>query len=60
MDIWQLARIQVNELWQIYTRETFAIDFELKNQISRSSGSVSDNIEEGFERSGNKELINFY
>ncbi len=60
MDIWQLARIQVNELWQIYTRETFAKDFELKNQISRSSGSVSDNIEERFERLGNKELINFY
>jgi len=46
-------------LWQIYTGGSFAKDFELKNQISRSPGSAIDNIAEGFERSGNKELINY-
>jgi four helix bundle protein len=59
LEIWQMAREQANSLWKIYTESTFSKDFELRNQISRSSGSVMDNIAEGFERSGNKEFINF-
>lgn len=59
LDIWQFARIQANDLFSIYTQGPFAKDYELRNQISRSSGSVMDNIAEGFERSGNKEFINF-
>ena len=34
MEIWQLARVQANELWQIYTVGSFAKDFELRNQIN--------------------------
>ena len=59
MEIWQLARQQANELFPIYTAGNFAKDFELRNQINSSSGSVMDNIAEGFERSGNKEFFNF-
>ncbi|MCY7291761.1 MAG: four helix bundle protein [Ferruginibacter sp.] len=59
LEIWQLARQQANELWKIYCNGSFAKDFELRNQISRSSGSVMDNIAEGFKRSANKEFINF-
>ena len=59
LEIWQLARQQANEIWLAYNEGPFAKDFELKNQINAASGSVMDNIAEGFERSGNKEFINF-
>ena len=58
-EIWQLARKQANELFMIYNSGLFSRDFELKNQINAASGSVMDNIAEGFERSGNKEFLNF-
>jgi len=59
MEICQLARKQANDLYEIYIQGSFAKDFELRNQINASSGSVMDNIAEGFERSGNKEFFNF-
>lgn len=59
LEIWQLARQQAIEIFQLYSQEPFSKDWELRNQINASSGSVMDNIAEGFERSGNKEFSNF-
>lgn len=59
LEIWQLARKQCQLLYECFLEGSFSKDWELKNQINRSSGSVMDNICEGFERSGNKEFIHF-
>ena len=59
LEIWQLARQQANELYLLYLKNDFSRDFSLRNQINGSSGSVMDNIAEGFERSGNKEFLQF-
>jgi four helix bundle protein len=56
---WQKARSFCAQIDQIVNEGKFARDFALRDQINRSSGSIMDNIAEGFERGGNKEFINF-
>ena len=50
LEIWQLSRKQAIEIFHLYSQEPFSKDWELRNQINASSGSVMDNIAEGFER----------
>lgn len=59
LEIWQLARKLCVSIYKQTNTGEFARDFQLKDQIKRSSGSIMDNIAEGFGRGGNKELINF-
>jgi four helix bundle protein len=56
---WQKAR-ELNRLVYDATRKAaFAKDFGLRDQIRRASVSVMSNIAEGFERSGDREFIQF-
>ncbi len=59
LEIWQKARELSKKIRGIALTTSLERDFSLKDQIFRSSGSVLDNIAEGFERDGKKEFINF-
>lgn len=56
---WKEARQFCSLIYEFIQREQFKKDFRLREQINGSSGSIMDNIAEGFERGGNKEFINF-
>jgi four helix bundle protein len=58
LEIWQLAYAQTRDFDALVETTPLSKDFELKNQMSSSSGSVMDCIAEGFERSGNSEFKN--
>lgn len=59
LEIWQSARLLSKLIWQFTKSDEFNRDFRFRDQIRSSSGSVMDNIAEGFGRGGNKEFINF-
>ena len=58
LEIWQLAMSQSSDFDFLVETTLLAKDFELRNQMNASSGSVMDCIAEGFERSGNNEFKN--
>ena len=59
LEIWKLARKLCSEVNTIISETDLNRDYQLKEQISRSSGSIMDNIAEGFERNGTKEFRQF-
>ncbi len=59
LEIWKNARILYKNIRECTLLDNFSRDFTLKDQILRSSGSIMDNIAEGFGREGNKEFIYF-
>jgi len=59
IDAWQKARVLAREIYSFTDRGPFSKDFGLKDQIRRASISVLSNIDEGFERDGKKEFIQF-
>lgn len=59
LDIWKEARELCLLIHSLTNQNPFSKDFRLKDQINGSSGSIMDNIAEGFERNGNKEFIQF-
>lgn len=59
LEIWVEARRLSKEIILISKSTDLNKDFKLKNQIKGSSGSIMDNIAEGFERNGNGEFRQF-
>lgn len=56
---WQKARILCQKIGGYIDSGRFKHNYRLIGQIEGSAGSVMDNIAEGFERTGNKEFIQF-
>ncbi|TFV97401.1 four helix bundle protein [Algoriphagus kandeliae] len=59
LEIWQEARELCKVIRSLTRKPRFSKDFKLVGQINGSSGSIMDNIAEGFDRDGNKEFIQF-
>ena len=59
LEIWRLAREICLQIEYLIQKTNLKTNYSLKNQMDRSSGSIMDNIAEGFERNGNREFINF-
>jgi four helix bundle protein len=56
---WKKGRELRKLVYKLSRQGGFANDFSLKDQIRRAAQSVTSNIAEGFERGGNRELIQF-
>ncbi len=59
LEIWKNARELCREIYLLREKIMVENDFKLYSQINGSSGSIMDNIAEGFERNGNKEFCQF-
>jgi four helix bundle protein len=56
---WQLARELCQKVFRLFAETGLERDFGLRDQMSRSSGSIMDNIAEGFDAGTNPEFIRF-
>jgi four helix bundle protein len=58
LEIWQLARVLYNNVSAICEQLRVRKEFRFAEQMKSSSGSIMDNIAEGFERSSRLEFLN--
>ena len=56
---WQKSRELCKAIFKIINLKEFKKDYGLRDQIWRASGSVMDNIAEGFDDGSKKEFIRF-
>lgn len=58
LEIWQLARHICKKVYPLTLKEPIKKEFRLADQMKGSSGSIMDNIAEGFDRGSRLEFIN--
>jgi len=56
---WQDSRKLCNFIYKLVSQKAFVRDLSLRDQIMRSSGSIMDNIAEGFDDGSSREFIRF-
>ncbi len=54
-----MARKLCQDIFRLSSETTLERDYGLKDQMSRSSGSIMDNIAEGFDSGTNPEFVRF-
>ena len=59
IEAWQLARQLARDIHAVCAKGSFSKDWALRDQIDRSSGSVMDNIAEGFDGWSHPEFARF-
>ena len=59
LTVWQKARVLNQDIIKLTQLPAFDREWRLKEQIRSASGSIMDNISEGFGRMGNREFVNF-
>ncbi len=59
LEMWKISRSLCNEIGALIDADKFKKNYRLIGQIEGSSGSVMDNIAEGFERGTRAEFIVF-
>jgi four helix bundle protein len=59
LDSWKLARELCQKIGRIIDQGRFKRSYKLIDQVEASSGSIMDNIAEGFERGNRNEFITF-
>jgi four helix bundle protein len=59
LDAWKVSRELCNKIGNLIDSDAFKKNFRLIGQVEGSSGSIMDNIAEGFERGSRAEFIVF-
>ena len=59
IEAWKKSRVLANQIFDLSLNTELKKDFALRDQLNRSTGSIMDNIAEGFERGSKKEFMHF-
>ena len=59
LEVWKLSREYCKDIYDIIDSTPLKNNWKLRDQIDGASGSIMDNIAEGFERGGTKEFVQF-